>query len=176
MLGVEVNLKYGTWIRDIVFEYIYTKYQSGPVYHDHTPSFADHIGGIDNYYNHYIYTGWQHWGQVIGNPLYRSPIYNDDGTISVKNSRFMAFHMGIDGRPAENITYRLLGTWQENAARFRAGQTVTGVVRTVTDYGTFHRADAETCAGWRRRTGGCGRGRRSACSSGPSCPRRSGSS
>ena len=31
MLGVEVNLKYGTWIRDIVFEYIYTKYQSGPV-------------------------------------------------------------------------------------------------------------------------------------------------
>ena len=31
----------------------------------------------------------------------------------------------------------LLGTWQENAARFRAGQTVTGVVRTVTDYGTF---------------------------------------
>ena len=31
----------------------------------------------------------------------------------------------------------LLGTWQENAARFRAGQTVTGVVRTVTDYGAF---------------------------------------
>ena len=26
----------------------------------------------------------------------------------------------------------LLGTWQENAARFRAGQTVTGIVRTVT--------------------------------------------
>ena len=118
MLGVEVNLKYGTWIRDIVFEYIYTKYQSGPVYHDHTPSFSDHIGGIDNYYNHYIYTGWQHWGQVIGNPLYRSPIYNDDGTISVKNSRFMAFHLGIDGRPAENITYRLLGTWQEGLGTY----------------------------------------------------------
>ena len=31
----------------------------------------------------------------------------------------------------------LLGTWQENAARFRDGQTVTGVVRTVTDYGAF---------------------------------------
>ena len=31
----------------------------------------------------------------------------------------------------------LLGTWQENAARFRAGQTVTGIVRTVTDYGAF---------------------------------------
>lgn len=118
MLGAEVNLKYGTWLRDIVFEYIYTKYQSGPVYHDHTPSISDHIGGIDNYYNHYVYTGWQHWGQVIGNPLYRSPIYNDDGTISVKNSRFMAFHLGIDGRPTENLSYRLLGTWQEGLGTY----------------------------------------------------------
>ena len=118
MLGAEVNLKYGTWLRDIVFEYIYTKYQSGPVYHDHTQNISDHIGGIDNYYNHYVYTGWQHWGQVIGNPLYRSPIYNDDGTISVKDSRFMAFHLGIDGRPTENLSYRLLGTWQEGLGTY----------------------------------------------------------
>lgn len=31
----------------------------------------------------------------------------------------------------------LLGTWEENAARFRAGQTVTGIVRSVEDYGIF---------------------------------------
>lgn len=31
----------------------------------------------------------------------------------------------------------LLGTWEENAARFRAGQTVTGIVRAQTDYGVF---------------------------------------
>ena len=31
----------------------------------------------------------------------------------------------------------LLGTWAENAARFCAGQTVTGVVRSLTDYGAF---------------------------------------
>lgn len=31
----------------------------------------------------------------------------------------------------------LLGTWAENAALFRAGQTVTGVVRSLTDYGAF---------------------------------------
>ena len=31
----------------------------------------------------------------------------------------------------------LLGTWAENAAGFRAGQTVTGVVRSLTDYGAF---------------------------------------
>ena len=31
----------------------------------------------------------------------------------------------------------LLGTWTENAARFCAGQTVIGVVRSLTDYGAF---------------------------------------
>ena len=31
----------------------------------------------------------------------------------------------------------LLGTWEENAALFEAGQTVTGIVRSVEDYGVF---------------------------------------
>ena len=31
----------------------------------------------------------------------------------------------------------LLGTWEENAARFQPGQTVTGIVRSVKDYGAF---------------------------------------
>ena len=31
----------------------------------------------------------------------------------------------------------LLGTWEENAALFSAGQTVSGVVRSVEDYGVF---------------------------------------
>lgn len=36
------------------------------------------------------------------------------------------------------VTMReLLGTWEENAALFAAGQTVTGVIRSVEDYGVF---------------------------------------
>lgn len=31
----------------------------------------------------------------------------------------------------------LLGTWQENAAMFEQGETVTGIVRSVEDYGVF---------------------------------------
>lgn len=31
----------------------------------------------------------------------------------------------------------LLGTWEENAGQFQAGQTVTGIVRSVKDYGAF---------------------------------------
>lgn len=112
MLGGELNLKYGRWIRDIVVEYLYTKYQSGPINHDRTYNIADHIAGIDNYYNHGIYTGWQHWGQVIGNPLYRSPIYNDDGRIYVSDNRFVAWHLGIDGSPTPRLDYRVLASWQ----------------------------------------------------------------
>lgn len=123
MLGMEFNLKYGTWLRNIVFEYLYTKYQSGPLYHDHTPSISDHVGGLDNYYNHSIYTGWQHWGQVIGNPLYRSPIYNTDGVINVKNSRFTAFHLGVDGQPTERLGYRVLASWQDGLGTYEKPYT-----------------------------------------------------
>ncbi len=37
-----------------------------------------------------------------------------------------------------SLTHReLLGTWAENAAQFEEGQTVTGIVRSVRDYGAF---------------------------------------
>lgn len=119
MLGTEINIKYGSWLRDIVVEYIYTKYQSGPVYHDRTPSLSDHVGGIDNYYNHGLYPGWQHWGQVMGNPLYMSPIYNSDGKLEVKDNRFYAFHLGLGGEPAPNLAYRLLATYQKGFGTYR---------------------------------------------------------
>lgn len=113
MLGAELNLKYGTWLKNVVFEYLFTKYQSGPYNHDRTSNIPDHMAGLDDYYNHGNYTGWQHWGQVIGNPLYRSPIYNDNGVIRVLNNRFVAFHLGFDGNLSSRLSYRVLATWQK---------------------------------------------------------------
>ena len=49
---------------------------------------------------------------VIGNPLYMSPLYNTDGTIRIKNNRFVAWHAGISGNPTEEWSYRLLTTYQ----------------------------------------------------------------
>ena len=119
MLGMELKLKNFRYINNIVAEYVYTKYQSGPIYHDHTQQMPDHIGGIDNYYNHHLYTGWQHWGQAIGNPLYTSPIYNTDGRIEFKNNRFVAYHIGISGQPSKNIAYRILSTWQKGYGTYK---------------------------------------------------------
>lgn len=111
--GLELKLKRMPWLSNIVVEYIYTKYQSGPIYHDHTENVPDQIAGNDDYYNHQIFTGWQHWGQVIGNPLYRSPLYNNDGRIIVKDSRFWAWHVAASGNPLPQLHYRLLCTWQK---------------------------------------------------------------
>lgn len=113
MLGLEVQLKQFKPLNNIVVEYLYTKYQSGAVYHDHTEEISDHLGGIDNYYNHSLYNAWQHWGQVMGNPLYLSPIYNSDGEITVKDNRFVAWHLGLAGEPANCLSYRFLATYRK---------------------------------------------------------------
>lgn len=113
-LGAEFRIKENRLINNVVFEYMYTKYQSGPIYHDHTQNISDHIGGRDNFYNHHMLTGWQHWGQAIGNPLYTSPLYNEDGTIYFWNNRFVAWHLGIAGDPNYNLHYRILATLQRS--------------------------------------------------------------
>ena len=112
MLGGELELKQGTWLKNIVLEYLHTTYQSGPINHDRTSAISDHVAGLDDYYNHGNYMSLQHWGQVIGNPLYRSPLYNDDHHIHVDDNRFVAWHLGIAGSPLSCIDYRVLVSWQ----------------------------------------------------------------
>lgn len=118
MLGAEVNFPRGTWVKSAVVEYLYTKYQSGPYNHDRTRNISDHLAGCDEYYNHLFYNSWQHWGQVMGNPLYRSPLYNDTGMIEVENTRFIAYHFGLSGSPTPKLNYRLLATYQKGWGRY----------------------------------------------------------
>ena len=51
---------------------------------------------------------------------------------------FAAVLSADDATGQMNLTGReLLGTWEENASRFRNGETVTGVVRSIMPYGVF---------------------------------------
>ena len=119
MLGLELRVKGWPWLEKFVAEYLYTKYQSGPIYHDHSERLLDHICGIDDYYNHYVFNAWQHWGQVIGNPLYSSPLYNDDGAIAIRDNRFTAWHLAAAGSPVRNLRYRLMCTFQRGLGTYR---------------------------------------------------------
>ncbi len=106
LVGVDVKLKKFKYVNQAVVEFINTRYQSGPLYHDHNIVDQTHISGRDNYYNHHSLPGWQHWGQVMGNPFYTSPMYNTDGYIGVKNNRFKAWHFALAGDPIEGLHYR----------------------------------------------------------------------
>ena len=125
MWGLELQMHHQPWLKGVVLEYLDTRYQSGPIYHDHNPGMSDHIGGDDNYYNHYLYQGWSHWGQVMGNPLYRSPLYNPDHTLTIQNNRFLAWHLGLQGdcsalsSPLSTLAYRLLFSWQRGYGTYQ---------------------------------------------------------
>lgn len=106
--GLELSVPKNPFISTLVYEYLYMKDQSGPVYWDHTPEIPEQVSGRDDYYNHYIYTGWQHWGMGIGNPLIVSPIYNKDGMIYFRNNRVESHHIGFMGQPCDEINYRVL--------------------------------------------------------------------
>lgn len=119
MIGGEVTLPANRFVDRFVYEYLYTKSQSGPVYHDHTPNVPDQISAVDNYYNHGIYAGWQHWGQAVGNPLYLSPLYRHDGRFTFSSNRFIAHHFGIKGHVLPELAYRALYSHTKNWGTYR---------------------------------------------------------
>lgn len=108
LLGVEFTLPKNRFVDQFVYEYLNTKDQSGAVYWDHTPDLPEQVSGADNYYNHYIYNGWQHWGMGLGNPLLISPIYNSNGSISFRHNRVKGHHFGVSGSPTDELHYRIL--------------------------------------------------------------------
>lgn len=108
MVGIECKFPKNKFVNTLVYEYVKTDYQAGPVYHDHTPEIPDQVSGRDNYYNHNLYAGWQHWGQAMGNPLFTSPLYAKTGDLTFLSNRFVAHHFGIEGTPADGLNYRLL--------------------------------------------------------------------
>lgn len=108
LLGVVVEFPKNPVIEKFVYEYLNTKDQSGAVYWDSKDEVKEQVSGRDNYYNHYLYPGWQHWGMGMGNPLVISPIYNNDGTLEFRHNRIKGHHFGWTGRPTDELGYKVL--------------------------------------------------------------------
>lgn len=106
--GAEITLPENPFVSEFVYEYLYSKDQTGPVYHDSDKWVPDQISGSDDYYNHGVYSGWQHWGMAIGNPLFVSPIYNSNGSLYFRSNRLIAHHIGFTGYPTSELKYRIL--------------------------------------------------------------------
>lgn len=108
MFGLEITLPENPVVTKGVIEYLNHKWQSGPLNWTVTPEIPGNAAGADNYYNNYIYPGWQHWGMGIGNPLSLSPLYNDPHRLEFLSNRIRAFHFGLTGSPTADIDWRLL--------------------------------------------------------------------
>ena len=117
LIGIEIQRKgHVAPVKTLVIEHLSTRNQSGAVYHDPTTSLPEKMNGRDNYYNHHLYNGWQHWGQNIGTPLLTSPIYTVDsyGQVYCYNNRVKAWHIAFDGQPSPILYYRVKLSFTEN--------------------------------------------------------------
>lgn len=114
LIGVEITPPANKLVSGLVYEYLGSKDQSGPVQWAGNDAMPEEVLARDNYYNHYFYCGWQHWGMALGNPLFTSPIYNTNGEIYFFNNRIIAHHLGVSGDPFEGVKYRLLLTHSKN--------------------------------------------------------------
>ena len=104
-------------IEGAVIEYIDFTNQSGPIHwtpndHPDTP-ITSHSSGADDYYNNYIYNGYQNRGMSIGSPFVKSPLYNQDGYMRYRDNVLRGFHIGLKGYLASEWRYRLLGSYRK---------------------------------------------------------------
>lgn len=120
LLGFECCLPKNRFVSSFLIEHMSTKDQSGAVYHDATSTMPEKMNGRDNYYNHSLYNGWQHWGQTLGHPFLTSPIYSHakaydlNGYIYFKNNRVQAWHFALSGEPSSQFHYRMLCSLTRN--------------------------------------------------------------
>lgn len=127
MYGLEVAFPKNRVVSGLVYEYSKTTYGSGAVYKDHTSNLPDQISGTDWYYNHYNFAGWSHWGMGVGNPLFVSPLYFDNGSLEFPECRFQAHHLGINGDPRPDLHYRLLYTHERSIASYGSTRPIEGL-------------------------------------------------
>lgn len=149
LIGLEARLPHNPVVDKVVYEHLNTTDQSGSLYHDGTSILPEQISGKDNYYSHHIYGAYQHWGQVMGNPLIISPIYNGDHNIICYHNRIQAHHIGLSGSPSSEIAWRFLYTHQHSLGaydRFIEDNTANHFLGEVS-YNPAH------CRGWHFKLG-----------------------
>jgi len=100
-----------------VIEYIDFTNHSGPIHwtpndREGTP-ITSHSSGADDYYNNYIYNGYQSRGMSIGSPFFKSPLYNQDGYMRYRDNVLRGFHAALSGWLSGELRYRLMTSYRK---------------------------------------------------------------
>lgn len=114
--SMEYNRTSPGLISGALIEYFQSTDQAGPCYW--LPSYDGQgtniqyeANGVDNYYSHSVYGGWSHWGQIIGNPLIPSPVFNENGSLSPRCNRIKSWNIGVNGQITPEWHHRILLTY-----------------------------------------------------------------
>lgn len=111
LIGMELAVPKNRIISTVVYEFITSRDQSGPILQNPSGDMMGQAGGKDWYYTHSYYQSWQHWGMAMCNPHTLSPLYNKESNMTMPYSRIQSHHIGFDGTPCETIHYRVMGSW-----------------------------------------------------------------
>lgn len=122
LYGIEYSCSEAGWITGALIEYIDFRDQSGPIHYDPADNPQHNISaqatGGDNYYNNNYYNSYAYFGQSIGTPFLVSPIYNRDGYPAYASNRNNGVHVGLSGRPAQTVGYKLLASYQRGLGTY----------------------------------------------------------
>lgn len=107
-------------VKGVVFEYIQTTNQSGPIHWapgDFDASISSKLPnettGADNYYNNFYYNGYSHYGMSLGTALLKSPYFNQDNYLNYIDNRVTAWHFGINGDICSSFGYLIKSSYRE---------------------------------------------------------------
>lgn len=134
LMGIHLKrLDKKSWLQAILFEYYYTKYQSGSLA-GAKPGGGIHTGR-DNYFNQSVYrSGWTSYGNTIGTPLF-TPRYDKNGmALGIRNNRVIAFHGGVFGYLSSNSYYKAMMTYSHNYGTYSKGldqKQLSGILEVV---------------------------------------------
>ena len=145
--GLEFRQDPYNYVSGAVIEYIDFTNQSGPIHwtpndHEGTP-ITSHSSGADDYYNNYIYNGYQSRGMSIGSPFVKSPLYNQDGYMRYRDNVLRGFHAAIEGWFTTEWYYRLQGSYRK-----AWGTPIIPRAGSADDFSMMMQANYHTHKGW----------------------------
>lgn len=122
--GIEYSTKKKSVISNVVFEYLQTSNQEGPVFNPEDYKYGNlkEYYNFNHYYNDQMWGPWSNYGMSNGSPMLMSTIYNKDNAPLFLSTLVRVFHLGVKGFMSNKCSYKLksgiINSWGEPFALF----------------------------------------------------------
>lgn len=99
--------KSNQFITEVLYEYMYTKHQSGKKHLIYNPTLGKYSGrGNDDYFNHEVYvSGYIANKKIIGSPFFIPDNIKNSSTLNFSNTRMWMHHIATKGYIADKIQW-----------------------------------------------------------------------